>query len=105
MKLLSFALLASVTFGIKIQDYPAPSPLIVDPNWVDYPTANVVRVNEITNPKFEGAAATDFDLSKEPSCPRYMDNYNCASWTGAGASPSHKPQNRPFTENSGNQGN
>ena len=99
MKFFALATLAAVS-GIKIQDYPAPSPLIVDPNWVDYPTANVVRVNQITNPKFEGNAATDFDLSKEPSCPRYMSNYNCHSWA-SGGQPSHKSNQRPFTENSG----
>ena len=77
MKFITFLALCSSTFGIKLEDHPAPSPLIIDPNWVDYPTANVVRVHEITNPKFNGNAATDFDLSKEPSCPSYMDHYNC----------------------------
>ena len=104
MKLIAYAALCSMTFGIKLQDHPAPSPLIIDPNWVDYPTANVVRVHEITNPKFNGNPATDFDLSKEPSCPSYMDHYNCNSWTTAhkgGATQYHKPQERPYTENSG----
>ena len=103
MKFIAIAALCSSTFGIKLQDHPAASPLIIDPNWVDYPTANVVRVHEITNPKFEGNAATDFDLSKEPSCPSYMDHYNCNTWTKAakGSAPYHKTQERPYTENSG----
>ena len=104
MKFIALAALCSMTFGIKLQDHPAASPLIIDPNWEDYPTANVVRVHEITNPKFEGNTATDFDLSKEPSCPSYMDHYNCNSWTTAskrGATPYHKTQERPYTETSG----
>ena len=100
MKFLTYTALVSMTFGIKLQDHPAPSPLIIDPNWDSYPNKNVVRVHEITNPKFEGNAATDFDLSHEPSCPSYMAHYNCQSWT-SGTPSSHKSNQRPFTENSG----
>ena len=94
-----FAFLAAAS-AIQIQDHPAPSALIIDKAWVDYPHKYVQRPHQITNPAFTGNAATDFDLSKEPSCPSYMKGYNCKSWT-SGAVTGLVTQERPHTELSG----
>lgn len=94
-----FALVA-LTSAVKISDHPAPSALVIDKNWVDYPFKNVQRPHQITNPAFGGDAKTDFDLSKEPSCPSYLGHYNCKSWTD-GAVTGLTTQERPHTELSG----
>ena len=101
MKFIAF--LALSVSAIQIKDHPAPSALIIDPAWVDYPFKNVQR-QEITNGAFSGDAATDFDLSKEASCPSYLGHYNCNQWTGfkKGANPTGLiTQERPHTELSG----
>ena len=99
MKFFAFIALASAV-KISTQDQPAPSALVIDKNWVDYPFKNVQRPHQITNPAFTGKASTDFDLSKEPSCPSYMKGYNCKSWT-SGAATGLVTQERPHTELSG----
>ena len=98
MKFFAFIALASAV-KISNEDHPAPSPLIIDPTWKDYPYKNVQRI-QITNPAFKGDAAKDFDLSKEPSCPSYMKGYNCKSWAD-GAVTGLTTQERPHTELSG----
>ena len=97
---MKFFAFVATTAAVKISDQPAPSALVIDSAWVDYPFANVQRPHEITNKAFTGNAATDYNLSKEPSCPSYLGHYNCKSWTD-GAVTGLVTQERPHTELSG----
>ena len=97
---MKFFAFVAATAAVKISDQPAPSALVIDSAWVDYPFANVQRPHEITNKAFTGNAATDYNLSKEPSCPSYLGHYNCKSWTD-GAVTGLVTQERPHTELSG----